>query len=309
MKKYLKLVAILALVIPVSVIVAACGSKNKPLEGDYQFQGLTAFGVTLVVSDFEVGEIEVAGETEKAPVVKTASRSKLAQAFDNMPAEMRGDLILGVEGTEALEALIKGIVDDIVAAYEEDDDLEDAKAAIAELSIGATAGDAFKAVDMSAANLASLKTALNSIVTKWDSEVAADTDFDKEAAEEAMTNTIAGFMSTGGEAIGNTIFNLVLDVMAEKTAEFASDFIGLNATETALVVEKFPLFEKDVKVVGDKVTIGTGDEAETLTWDKKKGTLSMVIDMSDDFEQEGIVFTVIFERIGKATPIPATPGA
>jgi len=60
MKKYLKLFACLVLVIPVAVVLAACGGGNgKALAGTYKFQGLTVKGQTFVLADFDFDEVEL----------------------------------------------------------------------------------------------------------------------------------------------------------------------------------------------------------------------------------------------------------
>jgi hypothetical protein len=111
MKRYLKSLAVLALVLPLAVILAACGGKDKSLEGTYSLESFTILSSTFQKSDFNAPEGTQDKEDpeydyEKAiPTLK--SESKINSMYGKLTAAQKTDL----GGVEAeIKEMLKGMV-------------------------------------------------------------------------------------------------------------------------------------------------------------------------------------------------------
>lgn len=91
MKRYWKLLAITALVIPVAVVMAACGGK-KPLEGVYEVESFTINSTTFVTGDFthtkaKTTPTPVAAKT----VLNTDGTKKVADLYNKFTSNSKGE--------------------------------------------------------------------------------------------------------------------------------------------------------------------------------------------------------------------------
>ncbi|MDR0462026.1 MAG: hypothetical protein LBG88_01670 [Christensenellaceae bacterium] len=80
MKRYLKMFAVFALILPIAVIMAACG--GKPLEGSYKIDGISINNIALYKSDFKLAPEEFLGLD-----LTTAGEAKVAQIIESIENE------------------------------------------------------------------------------------------------------------------------------------------------------------------------------------------------------------------------------
>ena len=122
MKKYLKIFAVLVLVIPAAAILTACGKKpvdpvNKPLDGSYEFQSFTIQGTMFNKADFKyVDDTYTEFKTEQIKI------NKVNAVVTELKKPANADLYLEVyqEATGNLSATAIDIVEAIVKIGVED---------------------------------------------------------------------------------------------------------------------------------------------------------------------------------------------
>jgi len=273
MKKYLKLLVVMAIVLPVAVITAACGG-SKPLEGQYKIDNFTIKNVNFVTGDFDLDKAAAAyasfeGDSFNIDTIVAALKpsgvtkvTKLYNSFTSTEKDQINAAAVGMLYYDEISTL-----SDLLSEAMTADSIETAKA---DISAAVTAGT------ITQADGDFLTSFINANLEEPDS---ADID--------TAISTYVVDKHKNGAGSDPTVL-LKMGMVMTFASSYSNDLI-LNTDQDG---------HANYSQNGNSITYQGGD----YTWNSARGTLTV----SQSNVDEGIDFamTMVYKRVGDV-PNPA----
>jgi len=275
MKRYLKLLVIMAVVLPVAGIAAACsGGSAKPLEGVYTFDSLAIKNVTFYLSDFDMDAINALMEKEEEPglddivaLIKQSGISKVNTLFGKLDASAIAEMTSGA--AMVLHSDAYAVFQELLTTFEEAADFDGAieliNAAIEDKTITEADGVFFNAC--------------------MEQYFAEDGDSSGDLSDQLDTYFIANHPLTNDDAK----MMLEIGVMSLFAMQYGNE-LTLTSDENGE-----PNYTQD----GNNITLIDGQgglgENSNCVWNSLKGTLTYI---QVDEEGSDVNVSLTYKRTG-----------